>query len=153
MSVQSLSNIENLKHISLYTDGACCGNPGHGGWAAILVYGEYKKVLSGGKERTTNNHMELLAVIKGLQELKYRCHVDIYSDSRYVVDSINKGWLNNWKRKGELRGRPNHELWEVLLKLLDMHSTKFIWVRGHADNQYNNECDKLAVAESKKFKQ
>lgn len=143
------------KEVTIYTDGACSGNPGPGGWAAILVYGGTEKELSGGERETTNNRMELLAVISALKALKEPCRVKIYSDSQYVCDGINKGWARSWKAKGWMRNNKeaakNPDLWESLLSIIDVHETKFIWVRGHADNDYNNRCDKLAVAESKKY--
>ena len=143
------------KEVTIYTDGACSGNPGPGGWAAILSYGGVEKELSGGERETTNNRMELLAVISALRALKESCNVKIYSDSQYVCDAINKGWARSWKAKGWKRSgnedAKNPDLWETMLSLLEIHETKFIWVRGHADNEYNNRCDKLAIAESKKF--
>lgn len=143
------------KEVTIYTDGACSGNPGPGGWAAILSYGGVEKELSGGERETTNNRMELLGVILALKALKEPCSVKIYSDSQYVCDAVNKGWARSWKAKGWKRSgnedAKNPDLWETLLSLLEIHEAKFIWVRGHADNEYNNRCDKLAVAESKKF--
>lgn len=143
------------KDITIYTDGACSGNPGPGGWAAILVYGGTEKELSGGERETTNNRMELLAVISALKALKEPCSVKVYSDSQYVCDAINKGWARSWKAKGWMRNSKeaakNPDLWEMLLSQIDIHETQFIWVRGHADNEYNNRCDRLAVAETKKF--
>ncbi len=143
------------KELSIYTDGACSGNPGPGGWAAILRYGGTEKEISGGEPETTNNRMELIAVISALEALKEPCRVRLYSDSRYVCDSIGKGWVRSWKAKGWKRAdnspAKNPELWDRLLNLLDVHEVEFVWVRGHAENEYNNRCDKLAVAESKRY--
>ncbi len=143
------------KHVTLYTDGACSGNPGPGGWGAILVYRETERELSGGEEMTTNNRMELLAVIEGLSRLKEPCRVTVYSDSRYLVDAISQGWAVRWKQNGWMRNKKdralNPDLWERLLELLTTHECEFVWVKGHAENPYNNRCDRLAVAESQKF--
>ena len=139
-----------MKTVILYTDGACSGNPGPGGWAAILRYGEAVRELSGGEAETTNNRMELLGVIAGLEALKERCAVELWSDSQYVVNALNNGWLRDWKRwgwkrrDGELK---NPELWQRLDELLAKHAVTAHWVKGHADNEYNNRCDALAVAE------
>ena len=130
-----------MKNVTIYTDGACSGNPGPGGWGAILQYGTAKKELSGSEPSTTNNRMELLGVISALELLKEPCSVDLYSDSKYVVDGITKGWAKGWR-----------ELWGRLLDLLDRHEVRFHWVKGHADNPYNNRCDELAVAEYQKYK-
>ena len=144
-----------MKKVIIYTDGACSGNPGPGGWGAILKYGGYTKELSGGAGSTTNNRMELTGVISALSALKEPCDVELYTDSQYIVNAINKGWLNswaknNWKKKGgEVK---NPDLWQQLLPLLLRHSVRFIWVKGHAENEYNNRCDQLAVAESRKYK-
>lgn len=145
-----------MKTVTLYTDGACSGNPGPGGWGAILSYGEYEKEISGGEDNTTNNRMEITAVIKGLQSLKERCIVNLYSDSRYVIDSLSKGWVKIWKRKGWMKGngKPalNSDLWSVLLDLIEFHQVNFYWVKGHSSNDKNNRCDQLAVAECMKIK-
>lgn len=144
-----------MSEVTIYTDGACSGNPGPGGWAAILKYGDKEKELSGGEPSTTNNRMELTGAIMGLRALKRQCSVTLYSDSRYLVDSVTKGWLYNWVAKGWKRGKetvPNRDLWEELIKLLSLHEVKFVWVKGHDENEYNNRCDALAVAEWKKFK-
>lgn len=137
------------KKIIMYTDGACSGNPGPGGYAAILMYGDNVKEISGGEKDTTNNKMEITAVIKGLEAIKEPCDVDIYSDSAYVVDSVEKGWLFGWKKnnwiKSDKKQVKNIELWEEMLKYLKIHNIKFIKVKGHSDNEYNNRCDKLAV--------
>ena len=143
------------KNVILYTDGACSGNPGPGGYAAILIYKGMEKEISGGEPNTTNNKMEIMAVVKGLEMLKEPCNVTIYSDSAYVVNSIDMGWIfnwqsNNWKKKDKSSVK-NIELWEEMLKLLKIHNVKFVKVKGHSDNEYNNRCDKLAVSESRKF--
>ena len=136
------------KTVTLYTDGACSGNPGPGGWGLILKYGDHEKSLCGYEPRTTNNRMELLAVIKGLQALKYPVRVEIFSDSTYVCDAFNKGWIHGWKANG-WRGSgnkavKNRDLWETLASLTMIHECKFNWVKGHAENEYNNCCDALA---------
>jgi len=145
-----------MKEVVIYTDGACSGNPGPGGWGTILIYNEHVRELSGGEPETTNNRMELTAVIKGLELLKESCNVTVYSDSKYVVDGIAKGWAKSWKSRGWIKSdkKPalNPELWERLLGLLDKHTVNFIWVKGHAENEYNNRCDKLAVEQSNHFK-
>lgn len=144
-----------MKHVEIYTDGACKGNPGAGGWAAVLLYGTVSKEISGGCANTTNNKMELTAVIESLKALKEPCNVTITTDSKYVSDAINKGWLNNWVKSGWVNSskKPvkNVEMWKELLKLLNTHTVKFVWVKGHADCAYNVICDRLAVAESNKF--
>lgn len=138
----------NLKHVDIYTDGSCLGNPGPGGWSAVLTYEQHCKELCGGNPSTTNNRMELTAVISGLSALKYACEVTIFSDSKYVVDAINNGWVQNWKSKGwRLSSKSpvaNIDLWEQVLSLLSMHQVKFVWVKGHAGNALNERCDKLA---------
>ncbi len=143
-----------MKKVTIYTDGACSGNPGPGGWGAILMHGENKKELSGGEALTTNNRMELTGVITALEALKQPCEVTLYSDSQYIVNAINEGWLYGWAKKGWKRKGgevKNPDLWQKLLSLLNTHSVTFVWVKGHAENPYNNRCDELAVAESKKF--
>lgn len=144
-----------MKTVTIYTDGACKGNPGPGGWAAVLKQGDVEKEISGGEPNTTNNRMELTAVISALQALKYPCIVELYSDSKYVIDALSKGWARNWKRKGWMRNEKekalNPDLWETLLSLVDIHDVRYHWVKGHATNKYNNRCDELAVAESRKF--
>ncbi|MCL2747072.1 MAG: ribonuclease HI [Oscillospiraceae bacterium] len=138
-----------MKHITLYTDGACSGNPGPGGWAAILRYGEHERELSGGEPHTTNNRMELTAVIEGLRALKEPCEVRVYSDSKYVVDGMSLGWAAKWRARGWKKADKspalNPDLWGTMLDLCQLHNVSFTWVRGHADNAYNNRCDKLAV--------
>lgn len=145
-----------MKEVTIYTDGACSGNPGPGGWAAILQYGAHEKEISGGDPMTTNNRMELLGVISALEQLRQPCRVQVYSDSKYVTDAITKGWAVRWKARGWMRTAKepakNPELWERLLGLLDQHEVTFHWVKGHAENPYNNRCDELAVAEWKKYK-
>ncbi|HIV62325.1 MAG TPA: ribonuclease HI [Candidatus Butyricicoccus avistercoris] len=145
-----------MKKVTIYTDGACSGNPGAGGWGAILQYNGHEKEISGGDKLTTNNKMELLAVISALELLKEPCEVDLYSDSKYVIDSITKGWAVGWKARGWKKAdkspAKNIELWERLLNLLETHNVTFHWVKGHADNPYNNRCDELAVSEWKKLK-
>ena len=145
-----------MKKVTIYTDGACSGNPGVGGWGAILQYNGHEKEISGGDNLTTNNKMELLAVISALELLKEPCEVDLYSDSKYVIDSITKGWAAGWRARGWKKAdkspAKNPELWERLLNLLDMHKVTFHCVKGHADNPYNNRCDELAVSEWKRRK-
>ena len=144
-----------MKKVDIFTDGACSGNPGPGGWGAILRFGEVEKEISGGEESTTNNRMELLAAITALSLLKEPCEVDLYSDSKYLVDSVSKGWLFSWEKQNFMKkGKavPNTDLWQRLLPLIRTHRVSFIWVKGHADNPYNNRCDELAVAEWKKLK-
>ena len=144
-----------MKTVTIYTDGACSGNPGPGGWGAILSYNGIEKELSGGDAHTTNNRMELLAVISALECLKESCIVELYSDSRYVIDGLQKGWAKGWQKRGWIKSdkKPalNPDLWERLLALCDRHDMRYHWVKGHADNPKNNRCDELAVAESKKY--
>ena len=149
-----------MKTVTIYTDGACSGNPGPGGWGAVLRYRfnckVYEKELSGGDDSTTNNRMELTAVLTALAILKEPCIVELYSDSKYVVDAIEKGWLYGWQKKGWIKAdkKPvlNVDLWQQLLPLLARHDVRLHWVKGHAENEKNNRCDQLAVAESKKFR-
>ncbi len=145
-----------MKTVCLYTDGACSGNPGPGGWGAILEYAGQRKELSGGEDSTTNNRMELTAVIRGLQALKENCRVELYSDSKYVVDALEKGWARSWQRKNWIKSdkKPalNPDLWEILLDLSEKHEIHCHWVRGHADDPWNNRCDEMAVNEWKKRK-
>ncbi len=142
-----------MSMVYLYTDGACSGNPGPGGYCAILIYGNHKKVISGSEKNTTNNRMELMGVIKGLSALTRKCDVTVVSDSKYVCDAINKGWLNNWKsknwKKSDGKAVLNPELWKQLDDLLSCHNVTFQWIKGHAGHQYNEECDKIAVMEYK----
>ena len=145
-----------MKTVILYTDGACSGNPGPGGWGAILEYQGHEKELSGGEENTTNNRMELTAVIKGLAALKEPCHVRITSDSRYVVDGIQKGWAASWKRNGwrkaDKKPALNADLWDNLLTLLAIHEVEFCWVHGHQGHPENERCDKLATTAIEKYR-
>lgn len=145
-----------MKEVELYTDGACSGNPGVGGWAAVLIYKGKQKQLSGGEKETTNNRMELTAVIRGLEALKEECDVKIYSDSAYVVNAINNGWITNWQLNGWKTSSKeevsNKDLWEKLLDLLSTHNSTFVKVKGHSTNELNNLCDKLAVGEVQKIK-
>ena len=144
-----------MKTVTLYTDGACSGNPGPGGWGALLRFGTAEKELSGGEPRTTNNRMELTAVIEGLRALKEPCRVELYSDSKYVIDALEKGWAVGWQKRGWVKSDKspalNPDLWETLLALCKQHSVTCHWVKGHAQNEKNNRCDELAVAESRKF--
>lgn len=137
-----------MKSVTIYTDGACSGNPGAGGYGTVLLYGSARKELSQGYQLTTNNRMEVLAVIKGLEALKEPCEVTLYSDSKYVVDAIKKGWLKKWKENNWKRNKKemvsNIDLWQRLLPLLQKHKVTFIWVKGHADNVENERCDFLA---------
>ena len=145
-----------MKTITIYTDGACSGNPGPGGWGAILRYRDTEKELSGGAAETTNNRMELTAVIEALRLLREPCIVELYSDSKYVIDALSKGWARGWKARGWVKSdkKPalNPDLWEQLLALTEVHQVHCHWVKGHAENEHNNRCDQMAVAESKKFR-
>ena len=137
-----------MKQVDIYTDGACSGNPGPGGWAAILIYGKHEKELSGGEEETTNNRMELSGVIAALGALTERCSVTLYTDSQYIERAVNEHWLDGWKKRGWRRREgpvKNLELWQELDRLLGEHSVAVRWVKGHAENEYNNRCDALAV--------
>ena len=144
-----------MKNITLYTDGACSGNPGKGGWGAILMYNDAKKEISGGESQTTNNKMELTAVIKGLEALKEECNVDIYSDSAYVVNAFLQDWITNWQNNGwkSKKGMVlNIDLWQRLIELTKKHNVTWHKVKGHADNEFNNRCDALARGEIAKIK-
>ena len=145
-----------MKTVTIYTDGACSGNPGPGGWGAILMYGEHKKELSGGEAQTTNNRMELTAVITALEALREPCVVELWSDSKYVIDGLSKGCAKSWRAKGWVKSdkKPalNPDLWGRLLDLAETHELHYHWVKGHAENEFNNRCDEMAVAESRKFK-
>ena len=141
-----------MKKIKIYTDGACSGNPGPGGWGAILIYGSVEKELSGGEISTTNNRMELISVINALDALREPCVVELFTDSQYVANAISLGWLESWKKRGWKRKGgevKNLDLWLKLVPLLETHNVRFTWIKGHAENEYNNRCDELAVAESK----
>ena len=145
-----------MKHVDVYTDGACRGNPGKGGWGAVLVFDGHEKELSGGEPLTTNNRMELTSAIAALSALKYPCEVTLTSDSKYLTDAINKGWLNSWQARGWRKADKsevlNVDLWQQLLPLLKMHKVTFIWVKGHAGHPYNERCDELATAFADSFK-
>ena len=138
-----------MKKVDIYTDGACRGNPGKGGWGAVLVYNGREKELSGGDKETTNNRMELTAAIKALRQLREPCEVTLTSDSKYLIDAITKGWVKSWKAKGWKKGDGkaalNVDLWEELLPLLETHKVTFVWVKGHDGHPYNERCDKLAT--------
>ena len=144
-----------MKTVEIYTDGACSGNPGPGGWGAILRYGGREKELSGGEAQTTNNRMELTGVIAALEALREPCRVELYSDSKYVVDALNLGWAKAWRAKGwvkpDKQPAKNPDLWARLLDLLETHEVSANWVRGHADNEKNERCDKLAVQARERF--
>ena len=144
-----------MKTVTIYTDGACSGNPGPGGWGAILDWNGIEKEISGGAPETTNNRMELTGVIEALSLLKEPCVVELYSDSKYVIDALQKGWVYGWQKKGWIKSdkKPaqNVDLWERLLPLVARHELRCHWVKGHAENEKNNRCDQLAVAESRKF--
>ncbi len=138
-----------MKHVEIFTDGACSGNPGPGGWGTVLRFGEHEKELSGGEASTTNNRMEMTAVIRGLAALKEPCEVTLTTDSQYVVNSITKGWVYGWKKRGWVKSDKtpalNVDLWEQMLPLLETHKVTFVWVRGHAGHPENERCDRLAV--------
>ena len=144
-----------MKTVEIYTDGACSGNPGPGGWGAILCYNGREKELSGGDTATTNNRMELTGVISALKALKEPCIVELYSDSKYVIDALSKGWAVSWQKNGwkkaDKKPALNSELWQELLELAKVHELHCHWVKGHADNAYNNRCDAMAVKERDKF--
>lgn len=144
-----------LTKVTIYTDGACSGNPGPGGWGAILMASGKSREISGGEAHTTNNRMELTAVIKSLALLTRPCEVEVYSDSAYVVNAFNQNWIEGWQKKGWVNSAKdpvaNKDLWEELLALCKIHKVSFVKVKGHADNEFNNRCDELAVMESAKF--
>ncbi len=144
-----------MKTVTIYTDGACSGNPGPGGWGAILQYGKFKREFSGGEEQTTNNRMELTGVITALESLKEPCVVELWSDSKYVIDALQKGWARGWRARGwkKADNKPalNPDLWEELLNLCETHKLNCHWVKGHAENPFNNRCDQLAVSEWQKL--
>ena len=143
-----------MKKVTVYTDGACSGNPGPGGWGAVLIYGDVKRELSGGEAETTNNRMELTGMISALKALKEPCEVSLFTDSKYIADAINAGWLRSWKQKGWKRKGgelKNIDLWTKLDALLTEHHTEVVWVRGHADSELNNRCDELAAAQRDKY--
>ena len=140
----------SARRVEIYTDGSCLGNPGPGGYGVVLLHGENRRELSGGFRLTTNNRMEMLAVIKGLEALKEKCDVTLYSDSKYVVDAVTKGWAQRWRANGWMRNRKeraiNPDLWELMLPLCQQHEVEFRWVKGHAGVPENERCDRLAVA-------
>ncbi len=144
-----------LKRVLMFTDGACSGNPGPGGYGTILRYGEFEKKISGGEKETTNNRMELTAVIKGLEALNQPCIIDIYSDSKYFIDAVDKGWAEKWRSNGWMRTKKdkalNPDLWERVLELLAGHEVTLHWVKGHNGHPENEECDRMAVEQSHKF--
>jgi ribonuclease HI len=142
--------MKEVKEVTIYTDGACLGNPGPGGYGAVLLHGGHRKEVSGGYSRTTNNRMEIMAVIAALESLSQPCRVTLHSDSQYVVNAITQGWARRWKSNGWKRNRQepaiNPDLWDRLLGLCDQHQVEFRWLRGHAGNAENERCDRLAVA-------
>ena len=145
-----------MKHVDIYTDGACRGNPGKGGWGAILVYAGVERELSGGEISTTNNRMELTAAIEALSALKEKCEVTLYSDSKYMIDAIEKKWVYSWREKGWKKADKspalNPDLWEKLLSLIEKHDVTFVWVKGHNGHAYNERCDTLATTYADSFK-
>ena len=146
-----------MKEVIVYTDGACSGNPGPGGWGCVLIYGEHRKEMSGGEKETTNNRMELTAAIRALEALNVPCSVDLYSDSAYLVNAFEQGWLSNWVKRGWIKAdkKPveNIDLWKRILELVNMHKVVFRKVKGHASNKENNRCDELATAAVKTVKE
>jgi len=146
-----------MKTVELYTDGACSGNPGVGGWGCLLRYNGHERELSGGEAETTNNRMELTAAIEGLRALREPCRVELYTDSRYIEQAFSAGWLENWLKSGWRKSDKspvlNRDLWEELHRLTQEHEVSFHWVRGHAENEFNNRCDALAVAAREKLAQ
>ncbi len=147
--------METRPKVEIFTDGACAGNPGPGGWGTVLRFGSVQKELSGGEAETTNNRMELTAVIEGLKALKMPCDVTLTTDSKYIADSVLKGWAVSWRKNGWIRSNKepalNPDLWEELLRLLEIHNVQIVWVKGHSGHPENERCDRLAVAQSKKF--
>ena len=139
-----------MKHVDIYTDGSCLSNPGPGGWCAILVYGEHERVISGAEAQTTNNRMELTAIIEALKALKEGCEITLTSDSKYALDALQNGWAQSWKEKGWKKADRspalNSDLWEILLNEIKRHSITYVWVKGHAGHPYNERCDKEAQA-------
>lgn len=151
-----MSMPQTPKKVLIFTDGACSGNPGPGGWGAILRYGAAERELSGGEAQTTNNRMELTAAIRALEALKEPCDVTLYSDSRYLIDAVQQGWARSWQARGWIKSdkKPalNPDLWAQLLALLDRHTVTLVWVKGHNDHPENERCDRLAVAQSQRFR-
>ncbi len=147
---------ESLPKVKIYTDGACSGNPGPGGWGAILISGRHEKVISGGEAQTTNNRMEMRAVVEALKSLKKPCDVEIYSDSALIINAMNKGWIDNWQQKGwkkaDKKPVENKELWQEMLEAMKSHSVKWIKVKGHSGHPLNERVDSIAVEASQKFK-
>ena len=145
-----------MKHVDIYTDGACKHNPGPGGWGAVIVYGKIEKELSGGEANTTNNRMELMAAIRALSALKEPCDVTLTSDSKSMIDSIEKKWVYGWKKRGWIKSDKtpalNPDLWERLLALLEIHTVKLVWVKGHAGHPYNERCDALACEQAELYR-
>ena len=148
--------MDDMKRVEIFTDGACSGNPGPGGYGVILRYGGREKELSGGERETTNNRMELMAAITGLEALKERCRVTLYSDSKYLIDALKLGWAAKWRANGWMRNKKdaalNPDLWERLLAQTERHEVELVWVKGHAGHPENERCDRLAVAETEKYK-
>jgi ribonuclease HI len=146
---------KKLSEVILYTDGACSGNPGPGGWGALLIWNGQEKELSGGEPHTTNNRMEMRAIIEGLKALKWSCHVKVHSDSALIINAFTKGWIQNWQKRGWKKSNKkpveNKELWQEMLEAARRHKVSWIKVKGHSDNELNNRVDAIAVAESKKF--
>lgn len=146
--------MKNSNIVEIYTDGACSGNPGPGGYGVVILYKEKIKELSGGYTRTTNNRMELMAAIKALEVLTRPCKVNLYSDSQYIINALNKGWLNKWMNNGWMLGKKtpvkNIDLWKKIITLTSVHEIKWFWVKGHSTNKYNNRCNELAVGAAKK---
>jgi ribonuclease HI len=144
------------KKVTIYTDGACKGNPGPGGYGIVMIFGKHRKEVSGGYKMTTNNRMEILAAIEGLKLLKEPCEVELFTDSKYLVNSIEQGWAKRWRSKNWMRNKDeraiNADLWNILLNLCEKHAVTFTWVKGHASNQENNRCDELAVEASNQKK-
>lgn len=144
-----------MKSVTIYTDGACSGNPGPGGWGAVLIYKEHRKILRGGKAHTTNNEMELTAVVSALEALTERCKVTVFSDSSYVVNAFNQKWIYGWAKNGWKNSKketlPNLELWQRFYSLMNGQDLEFVWVKGHAENELNELCDHIAVEEREKF--
>jgi ribonuclease HI len=144
-----------VKEIMIYTDGACSGNPGPGGWGAVMFYGEHRKEFSGGEKLTTNNRMELTAPIEALKQLKEPCKVKVYSDSAYLVNCFQQGWLKNWQKNGWMNSKKqpveNQDLWKQLVQVMEMHQVAYVKVKGHSDNEWNNRCDEIARAAIKQL--
>lgn len=147
---------DSLPEVILYTDGACSGNPGPGGWGALLIWNGKEKVLSGGHPDSTNNRMEMQAVIEGLKALNRKCHVKVHSDSALIINAFTKGWIQNWQKKGwkkaDKKPVENRELWEEMIRYVNQHQVSWIKVKGHSDNELNNRVDQLAVEASQRFK-